>query len=295
MDTPDDFENNQNGDPNSFMQALNINNMVPSSPAPLAPRSPAPLAATGHPHPQLVQGPPPGINGVVYMMPVFIGIMPVTTPVNVSRVPEVTPVPAVALGQPAGYALAPQHFAAKPPVPVWGKSPGPDLEEVLAAMDSSSSAPSQSSTPPPPRRRVSGKRAPHSLWGTAKRSRADDVWAAAARFCVASPAAGAVAVASAAAAAGAPAPSEAGSSQSGRRPAPEATDDVWEFRQMKRKAALVTVKESPEYKRVHRPDLDHVGEPAPKTPDPMNRGISKRQWEDDVRKWRAALRERAGP
>merc|ERR1719210_2251032 len=71
---------------------------------------------------------------------------------------------------------------------------------------------------------------------------------------------------------------------------PEASEEDWLRRIEKRKAAVMVVKASQEYK-VHRESASQkelLGLPVPRTPDPTDRTVSKRRWEEEVRLWRVA-------
>jgi len=157
------------------------------------------------------------------------------------------------------------------------RSPGPAVEDVLEAMESKSSTPTT-------RRRIVGKCEPQMLWGARKRPRGEGGGSAAAGS---SSGSGGRAVADVPTAGG----------QHEKRPPPEASEEEWERRHAKRQSAVACVKTSTEYVAFHgtRPSgASDVGVPAPKTPDPMDRNISKRTWEDKVRQWRTDLRQR-GP
>lgn len=73
---------------------------------------------------------------------------------------------------------------------------------------------------------------------------------------------------------------------------PEASEEDWLRRIEKRKAAVVVVKSSQEYNVYKESVLQREGSglPIPRTPDPTDRAVSKRRWEDEVRLWRIALR-----
>lgn len=76
---------------------------------------------------------------------------------------------------------------------------------------------------------------------------------------------------------------------------PEASEETWEKRIEKRRMAVAAVKASPEYQagRGHAPQQGAVGTGAPGTPEPTDRTVSKRKWEEEVRLWRVALRQAA--
>ena len=62
---------------------------------------------------------------------------------------------------------------------------------------------------------------------------------------------------------------------------------VWQRRTFKRLQAVSAIKASPEY--------DYPGNAMrPQTPDPYDRGVSKRRWEKGVMHWRRALRGALG-
>lgn len=84
-------------------------------------------------------------------------------------------------------------------------------------------------------------------------------------------------------------------SRRGGRPPPQASEEDWQRRTEKRQAIIAGVKASEEYFAYTAGGVPaEFGEAAPRTPEATDRGISKRQWEDHVRQWRAALR-RYGP
>lgn len=84
-------------------------------------------------------------------------------------------------------------------------------------------------------------------------------------------------------------------SRRGCRPPPQASEEDWQRRTEKRQAIIAGVKASEEYFAYGARGVPaELGEAAPRTPEATDRGISKRQWEDHVRQWRAALR-RYGP
>jgi hypothetical protein len=72
-----------------------------------------------------------------------------------------------------------------------------------------------------------------------------------------------------------------------------ASEESVQHRLKKRQALIEVVKQSPEY-RAFAECRDRMGAgltiPVPKTPDGMDRTLSKRRWEDEVRLWRLALR-----
>lgn len=69
---------------------------------------------------------------------------------------------------------------------------------------------------------------------------------------------------------------------------------MWQSRCEKRQGALVMVKASEEYQHLEEcrrnPCRRAATATAPHSPDPLDRNISKRRWEGDIRAWRAALR-----
>jgi len=70
------------------------------------------------------------------------------------------------------------------------------------------------------------------------------------------------------------------------------SEEVWQVRGEKREGVVAMVRASEEYQhleRLRRGSRADVAS-APRSPDPWDRNISKRRWEDDVRTWRAALR-----
>lgn len=59
-------------------------------------------------------------------------------------------------------------------------------------------------------------------------------------------------------------------------------DEDWQRRLETRRAAVATIKATNEYQA-----FDRNRQP---TPDPSNRKLSKRQWEDQMSQWRVAIR-----
>jgi len=78
---------------------------------------------------------------------------------------------------------------------------------------------------------------------------------------------------------------------------PPASEEEWQRRISKRRAVVSNVKETPEYKAMadSRGAGEHSGSPAPTTPDPNDRTISKRRWESEVMQWRTAVRQWPAP
>eukprot|EP00929_Paragymnodinium_shiwhaense_P010722 TRINITY_DN11563_c0_g1_i2.p1 TRINITY_DN11563_c0_g1~~TRINITY_DN11563_c0_g1_i2.p1 ORF type:complete len:320 (+),score=70.90 TRINITY_DN11563_c0_g1_i2:178-1137(+) len=71
------------------------------------------------------------------------------------------------------------------------------------------------------------------------------------------------------------------------------TEEEWDRRHNKRKHAIIIVKSAnDDWKRLEaaRQAGEALGPAAPRTPDPMDRAISKRQWEQGVMNWRTHLR-----
>lgn len=86
---------------------------------------------------------------------------------------------------------------------------------------------------------------------------------------------------------------------------PPASEDDWLRRSRKRQEMVDNVKATPEYVAfvaVKRRRLaasgdsggTDAGTPSPCTPDPLDRSVSKRQWERDLAQWRVGLRLQAG-
>lgn len=76
---------------------------------------------------------------------------------------------------------------------------------------------------------------------------------------------------------------------------PEQTEEDWERRCATRQRAIAVGKASPEYIRYLEARDSGEGEPSGvKTPDPMDRDISKRQWKYIVQQWRNALKSLHG-
>jgi len=71
------------------------------------------------------------------------------------------------------------------------------------------------------------------------------------------------------------------------------SDETWHQRFVKRNSAIEGVKESIEYKAVadRRRQPGRMLRKPPLTPDPGNRKLSKRQWENETQYWRKGLRE----
>eukprot|EP00928_Gymnodinium_smaydae_P016058 TRINITY_DN15989_c0_g1_i1.p1 TRINITY_DN15989_c0_g1~~TRINITY_DN15989_c0_g1_i1.p1 ORF type:complete len:336 (-),score=53.05 TRINITY_DN15989_c0_g1_i1:166-1173(-) len=88
---------------------------------------------------------------------------------------------------------------------------------------------------------------------------------------------------------------------SGTASAPPATEEDWQRRAEKRRLAVATIKTTAEYQAYDsrrdviamRRAADGTGMPAPVTPNPDDRSVSKRSWEAAVMKWRSALRHEA--
>jgi len=75
---------------------------------------------------------------------------------------------------------------------------------------------------------------------------------------------------------------------------PEASEEDWQRRAAKRRQAVAAIKSSPEYKTFAAVrEAVSPSTTSPSTPDPEDRGLSKRTWEAKVMQWRAALRNSA--
>ena len=76
-------------------------------------------------------------------------------------------------------------------------------------------------------------------------------------------------------------------------PPPDVFDEVWERRLRKRRACVLTIRSTPEYRATV--DLLRMGaisaEQLPLEPNPEDTSVSKRQWELAVKRWRACLKE----
>mmetsp|Transcript_46781 Transcript_46781/g.130238 ORF Transcript_46781/g.130238 Transcript_46781/m.130238 type:complete len:299 (-) Transcript_46781:102-998(-) len=73
---------------------------------------------------------------------------------------------------------------------------------------------------------------------------------------------------------------------------PDADEEAWRRRTDKRRLSVMACKATPEYcaySRARARAERQAGEPQ--TPDPLDRSVSKRQWDEEVRLWRAALRK----
>jgi len=80
-----------------------------------------------------------------------------------------------------------------------------------------------------------------------------------------------------------------------RRRRPEASEGTWQRRSEKRQLSVTAGKATPEYGAYTAViPREHRTSENPQTPDPMNRTVSKRQWDEGVRLWRLALRQWAG-
>jgi len=75
---------------------------------------------------------------------------------------------------------------------------------------------------------------------------------------------------------------------------PEASEEVWQHREDKRRKIVEMVKASDAYQLLesHRrkPGGRAAGASAPRSPDPSDRSISKRKWETSIAAWKAELR-----
>jgi len=76
---------------------------------------------------------------------------------------------------------------------------------------------------------------------------------------------------------------------------PEASEGTWQRRSEKRQLSVTAGKATPEYADYTAviPREQRTSE-NPQTPDPMDRTVSKRQWDEGVRLWRLTLRQWAG-
>lgn len=75
-----------------------------------------------------------------------------------------------------------------------------------------------------------------------------------------------------------------------RRPPPPATEEEWQHRQEKRERQVRNVKNHADYlafTKAREEEKEHLNQP--RTPNPRDREISKRQWEYQVQQWRAHL------
>lgn len=172
------------------------------------------------------------------------------------------------------FLLAPSSLAPAAPVaPAAPRAPA-SLEPLASVV-------------PAVRRRIPQKRCPAGA-GSGKRARVNSGSEVAAAPFAAPPAA--LAAATDAAEGG-------GAVEGGGTSAlPKASEEDWERRLAKRRGAVTTTKETPEYLEFAemraRGDVaaSTEGLPTPRTPEPGSRSVSKRRWEEEVRKWRAALR-----
>ena len=75
-------------------------------------------------------------------------------------------------------------------------------------------------------------------------------------------------------------------------PIPYATEEIWECRKDRRGIAVNSVKTRPIYITFFGDVMNGVVKPhknRPTTPDPMDRTLSKRDWEKLVQQWRRDL------
>lgn len=84
---------------------------------------------------------------------------------------------------------------------------------------------------------------------------------------------------------------EAPQASSSSNALPEASEEEWQHRIKKRHLAVSLVRASPEYQAAK---AANALEEAPRTPDPQDRTVSKRRWEEEVRTWKVCLRARTG-
>ena len=84
---------------------------------------------------------------------------------------------------------------------------------------------------------------------------------------------------------------------------PEASEEDWQRRAEKRRAFVALIKATPEYQQFAQafaargPDerfLHENGAQAPRTPDPADRTVSKRHWDQAARLWRLELAAQRG-
>jgi len=73
---------------------------------------------------------------------------------------------------------------------------------------------------------------------------------------------------------------------------PEASEGTWQRRAEKRQLSVTAGKATPEYGAYTAAiPREHRTSESPRTPDPTDRTVSKRQWDEGVRLWRLALRQ----
>jgi len=78
-----------------------------------------------------------------------------------------------------------------------------------------------------------------------------------------------------------------------KRQMPDATDEEWETRIMKREKEVETIKSLQSYRLYVEVFPRDVRDPEdPKTPDAKDRSVSKRMWKWNVEKWRLLLKSR---
>lgn len=74
------------------------------------------------------------------------------------------------------------------------------------------------------------------------------------------------------------------------------TEEDWQRRNQKRKNVIESIKSTPEYERMSESRRRSLaGIPAPSTPDPDDRSISKRKWESLVIQWRGGVKQFTQP
>mmetsp|Transcript_10247 Transcript_10247/g.35887 ORF Transcript_10247/g.35887 Transcript_10247/m.35887 type:complete len:212 (-) Transcript_10247:111-746(-) len=166
------------------------------------------------------------------------------------------------------------HQPLATPTPAFSSQP--ESQTVPAAMKTKDAAASTKT-----RRRITGKQAPLSA---RKQPRGG---------CTSASSAGGKGWAAVAPSADA---TEATAGQQEKRPMPAAPEETWEERHSKRRNMIAVVKATSEYEAfwVSQPsaassEFDGCV-PAPTTPDPMDRNISKRHWDAVLKTWRKDLR-----
>jgi len=182
---------------------------------------------------------------------------------------------------------------------VGGSSEQATVEEQAKNDEQPSTAPQSG----PSRRRTGRKRASGAVAGDGKRPRSspsvDMDWRSSGALTAAMTSAASNAADTQQASTGGVTSAAAASSpaaDSNHPPIPEATEEDWARRQMKRRNAVASTKDSHEYKVYLETRLedDLPEEPEiPGTPDSEDRTVSKRKWEEEVRIWRAALKKLA--
>jgi len=193
--------------------------------------------------------------------------------------------------------VAPLNADAREFIPMSMAAPtSPRDFAFLLGTDANAAPVTPTSPAPVPRRRIAGKRCPAAVAQVAqiaqaragKRPRAESTGASASSAMGVSPASTISPTSANKNATGAVASTS--SSAIAVVASEEASEEDWQRRIEKRQAWVAIVKASAEY-IAFRESEEPLLVPAPRTPDPTDLAVSKRSWEEQVRKWRASLRE----